>query len=171
MKWLLWVGGGLILFVGLVAMIGAMLPLRHSASRKARYHAPPETVYAAIAGPPTWRSDVKAYGELAEQSGRKRWWEEDSQKQKITYELVEDRPPDRRVTRIADKNLPFGGTWTLEIAAAPGGGSELRIREDGEIYNVIYRFVARFFIGYTSTMETYLRDLGSKLGETVQVEA
>jgi hypothetical protein len=147
-----------------VAMVGTMLPVRHSAERRARFKAAPEAVWAAIAGPPDWRPDVKAYGALPDQEGRKRWWEEDNHRQKITYELIEDRPLSRRVIRIADRSLPFGGTWTFEIEAADEG-TALRIREDGEIYNVIFRFVARFFMGYTATLDAYLRDLGKKLGE------
>jgi hypothetical protein len=30
--------------------------------------------------------------------------------------------------------------------------------------------MSRFVLGLTATMETYLRDLGKKFGETVQVE-
>jgi hypothetical protein len=55
--------------------------------------------------------------------------------------------------------------------SAPGGGSELRIHENGEIYNVIFRFMARFLFGYTGSIETYLRDLGAKFGEPVAIEA
>ena len=89
--------------------------------------------------------------------------------QKITYELVEAAPPRRHQVRIADPKLPFGGTWTFQIEPA-AGGSELRITEDGEIYNVIFRFMARFFFGYTATLETYLRDLGAKFGQPVEIE-
>ena len=44
------------------------------------------------------------------------------------------------------------------------------ITEDGEIYNVIFRFVARFFMGYNSNIEGYLNGLGRKFGEPVQIE-
>ncbi len=169
MKWVLWIGGGLLALAGIAAAIGAMLPVPHTASRKARFKAAPEAIWAAITGPPDWRPDVKRFGALADENGRRRWWEEDSHKQRITYELVEEVAPSRRVTRIADRNLPFGGTWTVEVAPS-GSGSEVRIREDGEIYNVIFRFVARFFMGYTSTIDGYLRNLGKKLGETVEME-
>ena len=123
------------------------------------------------AGPPDWRTGVKSFGILPEQDGRKRWWEEDSHHQKVTYELVEDKPPARMVTRIADRSLPFGGAWTFEIASVAGGGSDLRIHEDGEVYNVIFRFMARFIFGYTASIEGYLRDLGTKFGESVSIEA
>ena len=91
--------------------------------------------------------------------------------QKIVYELVEARPPERLAVRIAGQGLPFGGTWTFHITPLAGGGSELRIDEDGEIYNLIFRFMARFFFGYTASIEGYLRDLGAKFGEPVSIEA
>jgi hypothetical protein len=166
----LWLGGGLVLLAGLAAGIGAMLPLRHSAMRRARYKASPDALYAVLAGPPDWRTGVKNYGVLGEMNGRKQWWEEDSHGQKVTFELVEARPPERLQVKIADPGLPFGGTWTFDIAADRAGGSELRIREDGEIYNVIFRLMARLFFGYTSSIEGYLRDLGAKFGQAVQIE-
>ncbi|HEY2016437.1 MAG TPA: SRPBCC family protein [Bryobacteraceae bacterium] len=169
MKWLLLCAGALVLVAGLAAAVGAMLPRRHHATRKARFQVSPEALYAVIAGPPDWRTGVKSFGVLPEQDGRKRWWEEDSHRQKITYELVEDHPPRRLAVRIADRGLPFGGTWTFEIAPA-AGGSDLRIHEDGEIYNVIFRFMARFFFGYTASIEGYLRDLAVKFNQSVTPE-
>jgi hypothetical protein len=82
---------------------------------------------------------------------------------------VEEKTPSRRVTRIADKNLPFGGTWTIEISPN-AEGSVVRITEDGEIHNAIFRFMARFFFGYTSSIEGYLRDLGRHFGEVTAIE-
>ena len=170
MKWILVMVGVVVVVAGLVALIGAMLPLRHHGTRKARFRVSPEALYAVLAGPPDWRTGVKGFGTLPDEGGRKRWWEEDTHGQKITFELVEDAPPRRLAVRIADRGLPFGGTWTFEIASH-GGGSELRISEDGEIYNVIFRFMARFIFGYSGSIETYLRDLGAKFGEPVNIEA
>ncbi|SPE37375.1 conserved exported hypothetical protein [Candidatus Sulfopaludibacter sp. SbA6] len=175
MKWVLLAVVALVLLVGLAAMVGgAMLPRSHHATRKTRLRVSPEALYAVLAGPPDWRTGVRSFGVLPEQDGRKRWWEEDTHRQKVTFELVEDQPPARLAVRIAgrfpDGDLPFGGTWTFEIAPAEGGGSDLRIREDGEIYNVIFRFMARFFFGYTASIEGYLRDLGTKFHESVAIE-
>jgi hypothetical protein len=171
MKWILWILVGLVVLVGLIAIIGAMLPSRHHATRRARYRVSPDALYAVLAGSPDWRTGIASFGTLPDQDGRRRWWEEDSHHQKITYELVEDKPPSRLTVRIADRGLPFGGTWTFEIAPVSGGGSDLRITEDGEIYNVIFRFLARTIFGYTSSIEGYLRDLGVKFGETPSIEA
>ncbi len=171
MKWVMLAAVALALIVAVAALIGAMLPVKHHASRKARYGVAPDVLYAAIAGPPDWRPGVKRFGSLPEKDGRKQWWEEDARGQRLTFELLEAKPARRLVTRLADPTLPFGGTWTYEIAPAPDGGCELRITEDGEVYNVIFRFVARYFLGYTATMETCLRDLGAKFHESVRSEA
>jgi hypothetical protein len=170
MKWLLLALGAVMLLAGLVALVGAALPVRHHASRKARFRVAPETLYAVIAGPPEWRSGVKRFGVLPDKDGRRQWWEEDNHGQRITYEVLEDVAAKRLTVRIADRNLPYGGTWSYDVAPVTGGGSELRISEDGEIYNVIYRFVSRFFLGYTATMERYFRDLGAKFSQPVEIE-
>jgi hypothetical protein len=171
MKWLWIIGGALAAIVLLIAVIGAMLPVKHHATRKARFRARPEEVYAILSGPPDWRPDVKAYGELPEQNGRKTWWEEgDAGHRKVRFELVEDSPPHRRAVRIAEPGLPFGGVWTFEISPAPDG-SELRIREDGEVYNVFFRFLSRFVFGHYGSIDGFLRNLGTKLGQQVRIEA
>jgi hypothetical protein len=170
MKWVVFIGGGLVILIAVVALIGAMLPRDHRATRQARYRQKPEAIYFTLAGPVDWRSDIKASGNLPDRDGRKQWWEQDSHGHKLTYELIDDKMPSRRVTRIAEKNLPFGGTWTIEISPT-ADGSIVRITENGEIYNVIFRFMARFFFGYTSTIEGYLRDLGQRFGELTTIEA
>ena len=81
----------------------------------------------------------------------------------VVMEVVEAVPPQRFVTRIADPDQPFGGTWTFEIAPDPAG-SRLTITERGEVYNPIFRFMSRFIFGYTATMESFLRALRARLG-------
>ena len=171
MKWVIFAGGMLFLLVALMALIGALLPVKHYAARKARFGQTPEAIYSVLASPSVWRANVKASGALPEKNGRKQWWEQDKHGQKIAYELMEDSPPTRRVVRIADAGLPYGGTWTVEIAPQGTGGSEVRIAEAGEVYNVFFRFLSRFVFGYTGSIEGYLRDLGKKFGEAVRIEA
>src|ERR1017187_6755364 len=101
MRWVFLVGGGLVLLVALMSAVGAMLPRDHHATRKARFHVSPEALYAVLAGPPDWRTGVKSFGELPEQDGRKRWWEEDTHHHKITYEAVEAKPPERQIGRAS----------------------------------------------------------------------
>jgi hypothetical protein len=72
------------------------------------------------------------------------------------------------VERIADDKLPFGGTWTYEIAPT-AEGSTLRITENGFVGNPIFRFMSKFVMGQASTMETYLRSLAKKFGEEPRI--
>lgn len=82
----------------------------------------------------------------------------------ILYEVESVVPNKRLVTRIADPSLPFGGRWTYEVL--PGGDSTtLRITEDGEVYNPLFRFVSRFIFGHSATIEQYLRDVAKRFGE------
>jgi hypothetical protein len=169
MNWIVLIVAPIVLAVAVMAAVGAMLPVKHRASRKARFRQPSQAICAVVSGAPDWRSDVKASGPLPAANGRKRWWEQDAHGKKIAYELIEDSPS-RRVTRIAGDNVPFGGTWTIEIAPASLTGSEVRVTEDGEIYNVIFRFLSRFVFGYAGSIEAYLRNLGAKFGEEPQIE-
>jgi hypothetical protein len=52
--------------------------------------------------------------------------------------------------------------------AETGSGSLERIKGKGFVGNLIFWFIARLVFGHASTMETCLRDLGSKFGETIQ---
>jgi hypothetical protein len=154
----------------LIALIGFLLPRTHTATRTAVFSRHPAEVFAAIhdfAAMPTWRSGLSGVEILPPQDGHASF-REITPRRPVTYVVLEDRPPDRLVTKIADEKLPFGGTWTYELSAE-GNGTRLRITEDGEIRNTLFRFLARFVIGYTGTMDTYLRDLGKKFGETPEI--
>lgn len=140
-------GIGLATVVAMVALTGALLPQSHVATCSARFRQKPEALYAVIAGPPDWRPEVSRWEELTAENGAKRVREYDRNGNAMTLELVEDDPPRRRVGRIAPGGS-FGGAWTYELLPIEGG-TQLRITERGEIYNVIFRFVARFIIGYT----------------------
>ena len=87
----------------------------------------------------------------------------------VNYELMEDSPGQRMVTRITDTNLGYGGKWTY-VFAAEGTGTRLTITEDGEVSNVIFRFLSRYAFGHTATIDSYLTALGKQFGETVTPE-
>ena len=81
-------------------------------------------------------------------------------------EMVEEFKPHRLMTRIADSDQPFGGTWTFLLIPTPTG-SQITITEDGEVYNPMFRFMSRFVFGHTATMDLFLRALGERFGEQV----
>lgn len=172
MRWVLWIVGSIAALIAVMALVGAMLPQGHVVSRRARLHQPPEKVWAVITDIdafPSWRGDVQRVERLPDREGRKVWREIGAQGG-VTFEEAEAVPPRRLVGRIADKDLAFGGNWTYEIAPVEGGGSVITITENGEVYNVIFRFLSRFVFGHAGTLESYLKALGRKLGEDVVPE-
>jgi len=166
MKWLLWIIIVLAGFLILITLIGYLLPKEHTVARQAGFHQPPEVVWKTITdidAMPSWRQGLKSVKHLPDRNGLPAWVEIlDSGI--IPLETLTLQPPSRLVVRIADPKLPFGGTWTYEITPLPSGSS-LRIREDGEIYNPLFRFLARFFFGYSGTIDAYLNSMAKKFGE------
>jgi uncharacterized protein YndB with AHSA1/START domain len=180
MKIALLIVGALIAIVALMALVGALLPREHVATRTATFRQPPEKLFAAardFAAFPTWRPDVKSV-ELLPPEGGVVGFREVSRHGPVTYRVKEERVGERLVLEIADEHLPYGGTWTYEFTPAgraaagemSGGravGGSVRITERGFVKPALFRFLARFVFGYTATMEGYLRALGKKFGEEV----
>jgi Polyketide cyclase / dehydrase and lipid transport len=166
MRWLIYIVVVVVLLIAVVVSIGYALPTAHIATRHAHYRQPAEAVYALISGPQNWRPDLVRTEELPNSPSGARRWKEYSKNGALTFEVTQALPPRIYQARIADKNLPFGGTWTYEITPA-SSGCDLRIIEAGEVYNPVFRFVSRFLVGYTKTMDTYLVAVGSKFGELV----
>jgi uncharacterized protein YndB with AHSA1/START domain len=163
----------LVVIVLVVVTIGAFLPQQHISTCAARFHQPPDAIWQVItdyAKFPAWRKDVTRVEMLAAVNGKPSWREFDNQGGSIPYEVMAMVPPRALVVRIADPKLPFGGTWTYEISSAKDGSSLVRITEDGEIYNPIFRFASRFVLGYSRTQEQYLQELGAKFGQGVTIE-
>ncbi len=160
----------LVALVALVLLAGWCLPVKHHAAREALLAASPEVVYAAINTPkdfPSWRSKVTSV-EMVSDTEHHVSYREIGDDGTILYAVDEAVPSRRLVTRIADRSLPFGGTWTYELTPTDGG-TRLRITEDGEVYNVIFRVMSRFVFGHTATIDTYLHDLGRHLGHDVTI--
>jgi hypothetical protein len=141
MRWILWTIVGLVGVIGVIALVGYFLPVAHEASRRAELNKPPDQVFALIADPNTYNG----------------WWDG----AEVKTEVVERVPPTKLVTKIVGETQ-FGGTWTFDVVPTPSG-SRLTITERGEIYNVIFRALAKYAIGYTGTMDSFLEAAQKKL--------
>jgi hypothetical protein len=163
MKWIWMIVLVLAIPLMVILIIGLLLPKKHTVQRSTSLRQSPETVWGLISGPPSWRTSVQKYEELPPHDGHRMWRETDKSGQTITFEAIESAPPWRLVTRIADPKLPFGGTWTYEIAPTVDGCT-LTITEDGEVYNPVFRFVSRYIMGHAATVNMYLKAVHAKLG-------
>ena len=158
--------GVLVLVVAVVALIGSQLPQSHTASRSILLRQPRQSVYAVIRdfkSAPAWRNEVKSV-EITETPGQPTRFVEHGSDD-VNYELTEDVPNQRLVTRILNTDLGYSGKWTYELTDE-NGGTRVKITEDGEVSNVIFRFMSRYVLGHTSTMDSYLTALAKKFGES-----
>jgi uncharacterized protein YndB with AHSA1/START domain len=157
---------GVVVAAGLgVVGIGALLPADHQSRRTGRFRRPPRAVWDVISNVDAyseWRSDIERIERLPNSGGQARW-KEHSRNQAITFQMVESKPTSKMVTKITDKELPFGGKWTFTLEAT-SDGCTLTIVEDGEIRNPLFRFMSRFIFGYSGTIDAYFESLAKKLG-------
>jgi uncharacterized protein YndB with AHSA1/START domain len=168
MRWLLVVLAAVAGVILLVLVAGMILPKEHTARSRATINAPPDSIWRALTDVeafPSWRSDVSRVEVLSASSGR-RTWREIGKHGTITFEEVVAEPPRRLIGRIADPSLPFGGSWTYDVAP-DGTVSLVTITEEGVVHNPIFRFMSRFVFGHHATQEAYLRALGRKFGHDV----
>jgi hypothetical protein len=158
---------GIALLAGVIALIGSQLPKGHTASRSVFLHQSPQNVYAVVrdfGSAPTWRSDVQRI-EVQPQRNGPIHFREEGKNGTVNYELSEDIPNERMVTRILDTDLGYSGKW-IYLFAAENGGTRVTITEEGEVSNVLFRFMSRYVFGQTATLDAYLAALARRFGET-----
>ncbi len=163
MRWLWIVAGVVGALILLVLGVGLVLPRSHRATGSRSFAAAPEDVWRALVSVeayPSWRPDVQRVALRPAQEGRRVWTEHGTQGATTFIELRVE-PPRLWVVRVAPGG-PFGGSWTYSIEPA-ASGSRVTITEDGEIYNPVFRFVARFFMDMNASIERYLEALDRRL--------
>jgi uncharacterized membrane protein len=158
--------------VALVLIIGAILPRRHVVSRRIVLHRPADEIYQSVRdfnAAPSWRPDIERVEMIATTDNHVRF-REYAKHGAVTYDLVEDQPGEGMVTRIADLNLGYSGSWTYTFAK-DGAGTRVQITEAGDVSNPFFRFMSRFVFGQSGTIEKYLIALGKKFGEDVSPQS
>ena len=168
MRWLFIIIGILLAFFLALLAAGSMLPVKHTVTRTITLNQPPEAVWQAItdhANDPKWRGDLASVNRIADRNGHPVWEENYKNGQTMRIETILSDPPKRLERKIVDQSA-FGGVWVYEVVPSAGGKSTaLKIIENGEVYNPLFRFLSRFVFGHSATIETYLKNLEGKFGE------
>ncbi len=170
LKYVLIAVGLLIILISLIVIVGMLLPKSHTATLTAKYARSQDEVWDALTdmtAQSEWRSGVSEMKRLEDREGHEVLKEVRGRGDSITYRIVAREPPRMLKTRIVD-NKQFGGTWTWVVEPVDETNCVLRITEDGEIYNPIFKFVARFIMGYQATMKGWLTDLAGHFDQPVQ---
>jgi uncharacterized protein YndB with AHSA1/START domain len=140
-------------------LAGSRLPREHRAQVTVVLSASRVTVWAALtdyAAMPQWWPAVKSVRLEKRPDGTELTWNTDRHGQEIPFRTVDSRTNEKLVRLIARDDLPFGGTWTYELADAGPGATRLTLTEDGFINPPIFRAVARWFLGLDTTMKDFL---------------
>lgn len=155
--------------VAVIALLGSRLPVGHVASRSVVIGAPPDVVFGTITdfnSGPSWRTNLKRVTVTTDSTtGRQRVTEQTSTGA-MTMEVEQLLPPTRLVMRIVGEDLPYGGAWAYALEPQ-GNSTRVTITEHGEVYNPIFRFIAKYIMGHNGTLDTYLTHLGRKFGTEV----
>jgi uncharacterized protein YndB with AHSA1/START domain len=166
----------LLILLGLVALLalimlvffiaGSQMPRAHRSVVTATLPASRAEVWAAItdyAAMPRWWPAVKSIRSEKLPDGTELTWNTDRHNHEIPFRTAEAKTNEKLVRAIASEKLPFGGTWTYELADAGGNTTRLTITEDGVINPPIFRAVAKWFIGLDATQRDYLTHLEKHL--------
>jgi hypothetical protein len=167
-----WFGAafGLLAFAALVAIAwGIGLPMDHTATCTATIAQGESVLFDVVendAESPAWRTDVLRVVRLTDPAGRPIWLETDARGSSVRYLETEASRDQGMIVRSLDEtSLPYSGRWEYSFQSAGAGRTTVTIVEHGTIFNPVFRLAAKYFVGYTSRMQTYLSDLGRKFGQ------
>jgi uncharacterized protein YndB with AHSA1/START domain len=172
MRWIARTVGAFVALILVTTAIGAVLPRAHVATRTVEIAHPPAMVWRTItdvARYSAWRSDLTSVDVLPPSNGATLAWREHMSNGALSFDAPEVVPGTRFVTRITDRDLPFGGGWTFELTPS-AAGTTLTLTERGEVYNPFFRFVSRFVIGHSKSIDTYLADLTRELDRRASMD-
>ena len=159
---------GLLVVIAIVVGIGYAQPREHTATSAIELPEGPDTVWAVVrdlaALEGTWPA-LSRVQRLPDRDGAE-LWEQVVNGNPLRVVVRRDDAPRILVTTIdANRDDPFGGTWTYQIEARPEG-VEVRVTEAGWVSNPVFRFVM-LVMGTHRTMDGYLTALGRHFGHEV----
>src|SRR5215471_13325501 len=93
MRWIIYIVAVLAGLGGLIAIVGALLPKKHSVARTAKVAIAPDALYTLLSDVsqyPAWRADLKSLQRLPDKDGRPAWIEESNGMEiPMTFERME----------------------------------------------------------------------------------
>lgn len=164
-------GIGVCALGSLVAMlwgIGSLLPADHVAACRVRLAQPRERIFAVItdfASHPTWREDVERV-DVLDATPDHQVMREHGGNGPLDVRVERVDRPRALVTRVADPDGNFEGTWTFELERI-AGATQLVITERGTVHSALFRLLSRTVFSTTATMEQYQQALGRRFSENV----
>lgn len=148
--------------IAIVAMIGLFLPKQREFVKQATLKSPPEKVFQVVTdveNQASWRNDVQKITIIDKNT----WTEVPKEGTPITFKIKRKIENQLFEIEIIDPKS-FNGYWVGTFEKA-GTGTNVVFKEVVTIENPFFRIVSSLFIDLDKTMEVYLSNVKTKLGE------
>jgi hypothetical protein len=155
------------LVLGFVWLVGILLGPHYSTSATISLEATPESiaeVLRTVENYPRWRSDVTAV-KMGKQEPVLFWTELNHLGKPTTFSNSGSRLPEKWVSHFENGEPSMQASRVFLLVALEAGGTQIAVKEAGEIKNPFSRFLYRFQTGYADALEKFLVDLRKRLGE------
>ncbi len=170
MRMLIYLGitllGLLILAVGVLGILGSLVPEEHTASMSVELGKPIDEVWATIddvANFPAWLPDITKVELLPDRNGHRTFRQLQGRNSFVLEETV--KTPPTLVTRtITDDNGPFSGSWEHRFEDLGNGRTRLTVTEKGRISSPIPRAILHYMIGDDFYLKRFSQSLRSRFG-------
>jgi hypothetical protein len=155
-------------FIGLILWYGYTIPVQHTAIASEHYDKTAPEVWSAIIQHekyPEWHEDVYAIKELPTKVGYQSWKEVDADGNTVPFIILEHSPNVQLTIQTDDKTMDINYKRTYDLIPDTTHlekGTTLKITENGEIHNFLFRVITHFFSGHSGDIDTFLRSLKNK---------
>jgi hypothetical protein len=164
--WILFVMGAIAAVVIALIAGGLATPRDHAVARTIVLRHDRDTVWSTVRNFDAyaeWRDELE-HAEVVDTDQAQVRWRETSTRGSVTFGVTGEQAPERLSARILDDDLPFTGEWTWTLVV-DDAGTRVTITERGSVPNPAFRFIAAHFMGYTKSLDRYLRGLAQRLGQ------
>ena len=166
-KWMLWAVGAMAGVFLTIVLVGWTFPVAETTTNTITINRPPQNVWWILTdynNASQWHPQFREAVMLSLPGDKPmRWRGTYTDGAVVNFEVVESDFPKRLVERIADNNLPFGGTWTVVIRTDDLRTSVVTVQARAENYNPFNRFVVHLFVNPSAEVDRILKALKSRV--------
>ncbi len=148
----------IIALIGVIWLVGMLLPATRVGRIEGRIAAPPAAILAtirAVEDQPQWRADVAGVARMGEG-----WSETTKRGQVISF--TPDEMTEQRIRLRFASQAGFSGVWQADLRAE-GGGTIISIEERVTTPSAFGRIMSRLFFNPEHFATTYLAELTARV--------
>jgi hypothetical protein len=165
------IGGFILLFFAIMAILGKRLPEEHVASLTLKVNQTPHVVWETIsdiAGHKNWAKGVTKVERLPDRDNHE-VWKQYQGRHTFVLETTISQAPVRLVRTLADDRQMFTGSWEY-VVLPDGQGTKLQLTERGRVKGTMQRAIMHYLFNETMHLRRHLVSLAQHFGEKARFE-